>query len=301
MVPIWYIPVTYIPVTYTNYCYLYDQARISVRPQVICDDQDEDSSDDEILSLIAEDGNSEFLSGMLMYAMHYDKYCTRAPYRQPFMSGLQWVQNKLQDRDRCYKMFRISPTMFYRLHELLTESYGLKSSKKSSSIEALGMFLWMVGAPQSVRQAEDRLERSLGTVHTNFYKVLKCLTKLAKDIIKPEDSDFTAIHPRLMSPRFYPFFKDCIGAIDGTHVPCVVPSHKVIQHMCRKGMTTQNVLVVCNFDMKFTFVLAGWPGSVHDMRVFTDATTTFGHVFPHPPTGKHPSRWNGQITCDRGH
>ena len=105
------------------------------------------------------------------------------------------------------------------------------------------MFLWMVGAPQSVRQAEDRLERSLGTVHTNFYKVLKCLTKLAKDIIKPEDSDFTAIHPRLMSPRFYPFFKDCIGAIDGTHVPCVVPSHKVIQHMCRKGMTTQNVLL----------------------------------------------------------
>jgi len=121
MVPIWYIPVTYIPVTCTNYCYLYDQVEISVRPQVICDDQDEDSSDDEILSLIAEDGNSEFLSGMFMYAMHDDKYCTRAPYRQPFMSGLQWVQNKLQDRDRCYKMFRISPTMFYRLHELLTE------------------------------------------------------------------------------------------------------------------------------------------------------------------------------------
>jgi len=88
MVPIWYIPVTYIPVTCTNYCYLYDQAGISVRPQVICDDQDEDSSDDEILSLIAEDGNSEFLSGMLMYAMHYDKYCTTTPYRQPFMSGL---------------------------------------------------------------------------------------------------------------------------------------------------------------------------------------------------------------------
>lgn len=57
MVPIWYIPVTYIPVTCTNYCYLYDQVEISVRPQVICDDQDEDSSDDEILSLIAEDGN----------------------------------------------------------------------------------------------------------------------------------------------------------------------------------------------------------------------------------------------------
>ena len=50
-------------------------------------------------------------------------------------------------------------------------------------------------------------------------------------------------------------------------------------------MTTQNVFVVCDFDMRFTFVLAGWPGSVHDMRVFTDATTTYSNVFPHPPTG----------------
>ena len=57
--------------------------------------------------------------------------------------------------------------------------------------------------------------------------------------------------------------------------------------MCRKGMTTQNVLVVCDFDMRFTFVLAGWPGSVHDMRVFADAMTKYNHVFPHPPKGKH--------------
>jgi hypothetical protein len=175
--------------------------------------------------------------------------------------------------------------MFYKLHDLLTSKCGVKSSSKSSSIEALGMFLWMLGAPQSVRQAEDRLERSLGTVHNNFYKVLKCVTQLTKDVIKPDDPEFRTIHPRLMNPRFNPFFKDCLGAIDGTHVPCVVPSGKMIQHMSRKNITTQNVMAVCDFDMKFMFVLAGWPGSVHDTKVFNDATTTFRHVFPHPPTG----------------
>ena len=40
-------------------------------------------------------------------------------------------------------------------------------------------------------------------------------------------------------------------------------------------------------DVRFTFVLAGWPSSVHGMRVFTDAMTKYNHVFPHPPTGKH--------------
>jgi hypothetical protein len=112
------------------------------------------------------------------------------------------------------------------------------------------------------------------------------MVKLAADIIKPLDLQFTTMHPKLRNHRFYPYFKDCIGAIDMTHIPCVVPTDKFMQHLCRKGMTTQNVMVVCDFDMRFTFVLAGWPGSVHDMRVFNDATTTYNHVFPHPPAGK---------------
>ena len=134
--------------------------------------------------------------------------------------------------------------MFHRLHKLFVESYGLKSSIKSTSMEALGMFLWMLGAPQSVRQAGDRFERSLGTVHNNFEKVLQCVVKLAADIIKPVDREFRTIHHRLRNPRFHPFFNNCIGALDGTHIPCVVPSDKVVQHMCRKGITTQNVLFV---------------------------------------------------------
>jgi hypothetical protein len=199
-------------------------------------------------------------------------------------------------------MFRMSPDMFLRPHDLLVESYGLKSSSKSASIEALGMFLWMVGAPQSVGQAEDRFERSLGTVHSMFHRVLKSVVKLAADIIRPNDPNFNTMHDRLRNPRFYPYFKDCIddrlrnprfypyfkdctGAIDGTHVPCMVSSDKFVQHLCRKGMTTQNVLAVYDLDMRFTFVLAGWPGSVHDMRVFNDVTTTYTNVFPHPPTG----------------
>ena len=56
------------------------------------------------------------------------------------------------------------------------------------------MFLWMVGAPQSVRQAENRMERSLDTVHRNFEKVLKCVVKLAADIIRPLNPEFRAMH-----------------------------------------------------------------------------------------------------------
>lgn len=37
--------------------------------------------------------------------------------------------------------------------------------------------------------------------------------------------------------------------------------------------------------MRFTCVVAGWPGSVHDMRVFNDALNKYGNKFPHPPLG----------------
>ena len=151
------------------------------------------------------------------------------------------------------------------LHNVLVGSYGLKSTRRMSSMEALGLFLWICGAPQSVRQAEDRFTRSLETVCRKFHKVLHSVTKLAVDIIKPKDPQFRTVHPRLQSPRFTPFFDSCIGAIDGTHIPVVVPTSKVVQHTGRHGYTSQNVMAICDFDMRFTFVVARWPRSVHDI------------------------------------
>ncbi|XP_039842765.1 uncharacterized protein LOC120702870 isoform X2 [Panicum virgatum] len=239
------------------------------------------------MCMAADDDDEDFFLCMYEFAMHADKHLSRAPYRRPKLSGLEWVHLKLNNRQSCYNMFRLSPDMFYSLHSLLTQSYGLKSSSKSTSIEALGMFLWMLGSPQSARQAEDRFERSLGTVSTMFSKVLKSVLRLAAHIIKPDDAQFSTVHPRLRSRRFYPYFTNCIGAIDGTHVQCVVSKNLFVQHLCRKGTATQNVMVACDFDMRFTFVLSGWPGSVHDMRPFNDAITTYSHVFPHPPPGKY--------------
>ena len=115
-----------------------------------------------------------FLCGMFLYANHHDKYCIRAMPRKPIISDLKWVERKLADRNRCYTMFRMRPSLFHLLHDLLVQSYGLKSGTKSTSVKALGMsFLWMVGALQSITQAEDRFERSLSTAHSNFSKVLK--------------------------------------------------------------------------------------------------------------------------------
>ena len=39
----------------------------------------------------------------------------------------------------------------------------------------------------------------------------------------------------------------------------------------RKNYPTQNVLAAVDFDLKFTYVLAGWEGSAHDTTILADA------------------------------
>ena len=41
--------------------------------------------------------------------------------------------------------------------------------------------------------------------------------------------------------------------------------------MGRKHTTTQNMLAAVDFDLRFTYVLAGWEGSAHDARILADA------------------------------
>jgi len=62
-----------------------------------------------------------------------------------------------------------------------------------------------------------------------------------------------------------------VGAIDGIHVLARVPKRHRAAFMGRKHTTTQNVLAAVDFDLRFTYVLAGWDGSAHDARILDDA------------------------------
>jgi hypothetical protein len=114
--------------------------------------------------------------------------------------------------------------------------------------------------------------------------VLECVFKLGEHIIKPKDPQFTQIHHRLEDEQFSPNFNGCIGAIDGTHILVIVHATTTVSHIGRHRYTSQNVLAIC-FDLRFTFVVAGWSGSTHDTRVFNDTLERYGLTFPLPPQG----------------
>jgi hypothetical protein len=94
-------------------------------------------------------------------------------------------------------MFRMRRLVFLRLHNTLVENYGLTPSRRMCTKEALGMFLWTCGAPQSFRQVKKKFGHSLETISRRFSHVLKSVMKLAFHIIRPKDPLFGQIHPRL--------------------------------------------------------------------------------------------------------
>ncbi|KAL2505216.1 putative harbinger transposase-derived nuclease [Abeliophyllum distichum] len=115
-------------------------------------------------------------------------------------------------------------------------------------------------------------------VFMNFCDTLKEKGLLTDEIIRPTTQD--VVHERILHK--YPFFKDCIGAIDGTHVAAWAPALRQTSFRGRKTNITQNVMLVCDFDMRFSFVYSGWEGTANDSRVFVDAVTRSSNNFPMP-------------------
>lgn len=62
---------------------------------------------------------------------------------------------------------------------------------------------------------------------------------------------------------------NCVGAVDGTLIPIIAPAGlEEPAFVCRKGYHALNVQAVVDHNMRFTDVVARWPGSTHDATIF---------------------------------
>ncbi|XP_056165612.1 uncharacterized protein LOC130137706 [Syzygium oleosum] len=181
----------------------------------------------------------------------------REPIRDSKLSGPEWVREIVYGHsDRIYEAFRMERHVFLNLCDLMRARGWLKDSRYVRIDEQVGIFLSLVGHKNSVRDICERFQHSEEIISKYFIVVLKVIMKLSKEVIKPPSFD-VVLEEILMDHNHKLYFKICVGAINGTHINASVLVSKKIPFRGRKGITTQNVLFVCSFDMKFTFVYAG--------------------------------------------
>ena len=70
------------------------------------------------------------------------------------------------------------------------------------------------------------------------------------------------------SSKFYPFFWNTIGAMDGTHIHCNPSAEDRHAAHNRKGGVSQNCLACVSFSMQFLYFLSGWEGSAANSTMY---------------------------------
>ncbi|XP_071694010.1 uncharacterized protein [Rutidosis leptorrhynchoides] len=171
---------------------------------------------------------------------------------------------------KCRKLIRMSENAFMVLCEKLERGGGLRPTQRMSVEEQVARFLFMIGNDLKTGLIAWFFRRSESCTNRHFHKVLNALLSIEDQYIRQPTGDIVPTEIE-QKKRFYPFFKNCIGAIDGTHVRVRVPNKDAPRYRGRKGYPTINALVACTFDLKFTYVLSGWEGTASDSRIIKDA------------------------------
>ncbi|XP_050363297.1 uncharacterized protein LOC126782157 [Argentina anserina] len=240
---------------------------------------------------------------------YYMRYVHKNPSMTSSQTGNKWLMEIIHGNDnRFYSALRMEKPVFYNLLHDLEVNFGVLGSNQISHLEVVALVVYVFGQGCGLRTAVERFQHSLETIWRYYNIAIDVLNELAKLIIKPVDPQFNGVAPEILrDKRYMPHFKDCIGAIDGVHVPAFVPPEYQVPYIGRKGAPTQNIMAACDFHMQFIFVCAGWEGSAHDTRVFLSVLRNPEMNFPMPPPGKYYvvdsgyPQMSGFLTPDKGH
>ncbi|CAN1316273.1 hypothetical protein LINPERPRIM_LOCUS30013 [Linum perenne] len=164
------------------------------------------------------------------------------------------------------RLIRMNRLMFSKLCELLVVKGGLVRSNTVDINEMVIMFLYTIAHNEKNRQLSEYLCRSGETISRNIHKVLRAMLKLNHILLKKPEPI-----PDNSNDVKWRHFKNCLGALDGSHINVRVPLDMQTRYRDRKGNTSINILGVCTPKLEFIYCLSGWEGSAHDGRVLRDA------------------------------
>ncbi|VEN56206.1 unnamed protein product [Callosobruchus maculatus] len=169
--------------------------------------------------------------------------------------------------------FRVSRKLVERLAEKLQNSDYYPSMdtghKRIPAWNCMLIFLWFAGHEAAdFRDVGDRFDVTISKLHNIIQTVSLCLSNMASSVItwpsleekQQVIADFTNLG-----------FPNVIGCIDGTHIQIDKPATDHESYINRKKFYSIQMQSVCDSNRKLTDIFIGYPGSVHDARVFRNS------------------------------
>ncbi|GAV83467.1 LOW QUALITY PROTEIN: DDE_4 domain-containing protein, partial [Cephalotus follicularis] len=177
----------------------------------------------------------------------------------------------------------MSKEAYVRLCTHFRHKLWLHDSRHVSVEEKMAMFLTIMGHNERYVVIKRRFQHYSKTIHTYFQEVLAAMMTFAREMIILELINHCNGFLRYFTIQYFIF-----GVLDGTLVHAIIPSSQQTVYRGRgKGKCYQNILGICDFNMIFTFVYAGWEGVAHDSRVLTEVMAIPSNNFPFTPPSKY--------------
>ncbi|RWS00485.1 putative nuclease HARBI1-like protein [Dinothrombium tinctorium] len=175
------------------------------------------------------------------------------------------------DEMQFKRRFRMSKKSFWELlKKVENEMNNGNDRRMKTSIEVQLLATLRFFATGSFQEVQGDL---IGLTQPTISRILKrisaCIAKMSGKYIKfPKPNETAMIKAKFKEIGGFP---GVIGAIDGTHIEVKVPKNLQERFRNRKNRVSINVQAVVDANMKFTNLVARWPGSVHDSRIFRNS------------------------------
>ena len=137
--------------------------------------------------------------------------------------------------------------------------------------QRVAICLWRLGTNVEYRTISHLFGVGISTVCVAVHDVSRAIVEslAAQYISIPTGEGLRRIVNGFSSKWGFP---QCIGAIDGSHIPIIAPSENPLDYYNRKGYHSVILQALVDHEYRFLDVYVGWPGSVHDARVLANST-----------------------------
>ncbi|XP_071947392.1 uncharacterized protein [Antedon mediterranea] len=192
-----------------------------------------------------------------------------------FKSGHWWnvcVLGNFNNR-QWRENFRMGQATFNYLVDILEPHIGRQDNPFNRNIptkKLVGIALYRLSTNCDLRTIANLFGVSRSTVCEVVHSVCKAIVEFLQPvyIVWPEGQRLAeTVH----SFRQFLGFPQCVGAIDGSHIPIIAPHDRPNDYYNRKGWHSIVLQAVADHMLRFTNIYVGWPGRVHDARILRNS------------------------------
>jgi hypothetical protein len=155
--------------------------------------------------------------------------------------GSEYIQEVMdnESESRFLEVARMSKDCFWKLHDELKAHGDLQSNKHICAVQKIFIYIAAITG-HSNREIQERYQHSGDTISLAIHPVCEAVLRIKDRHIKLPDPR-TVPDEIATDTKRMPYFKDCIAALDGTHIGAIVPADQAATFRNRKGVLSQNI------------------------------------------------------------